>query len=70
MKYTLTELHRETEKVLQPVKNGSEVLLTEEGKPVARLSPACEHKVVSAEVLRSSAITDQAILEAIAEARS
>jgi prevent-host-death family protein len=70
VKATLTELHRETKKVVRPVIQGQEVQLTEHGRPVARLKPDFERVVVSEEEMRKMEFTDEAILEAIREARS
>jgi prevent-host-death family protein len=69
MQATLTELQRASRKVMRPVAGGKSVTLTEHGRPVARISPEYERREVSLEEFRQSEISDQAILDAIAEAR-
>jgi antitoxin (DNA-binding transcriptional repressor) of toxin-antitoxin stability system len=54
---------------MRPVAGGKSVTLTEHGRPVARISPEYERREVSLEEFRQSEISDQAILDAIAEAR-
>ncbi len=39
MEATLTELSRHTERVLRPVLSGREVVITQHGRPVAKLVP-------------------------------
>jgi antitoxin (DNA-binding transcriptional repressor) of toxin-antitoxin stability system len=69
MQATLTELQRASRKVMRPVAGGKSVTLTEHGRLVARISPEYERREVSLEEFRQSEISDQAILDAIAEAR-
>ena len=71
MKATLSELHRETRRVVRPViHGGEEVVLTEFGKPVALIIPYMPTVMVSPEEARAGgALDDEAILAAIAEAR-
>jgi prevent-host-death family protein len=69
MQATLTDLQRASRKVMRPVAGGKSVTLTEHGRPVARISPEYERREVSLEEFRQSEISDQAILDAIAEAR-
>ena len=54
---------------MRPVAGGKSVTLTEHGRPVARILPEYERIVVSPEEFQSLEISDQAILDAIAEAR-
>ncbi len=71
MQATLSELHRETRRIVRPVIHGSEeVILTEFGKPVARIVPFMPTVTVSPADARASGILeDKSILAAIAEAR-
>ena len=69
MKATLTDLQRASKKVMRQVFAGKTVSLTQHGEPVARISPDCERRVMSAAELRKLPISDQAILDAIAESR-
>jgi len=71
MQATLSELHRETRRVVRPViHGGEEVILTEFGKPVARIVPFMPTVTVSPADARGSGILqDESILAAIAEAR-
>ena len=69
MKATLTELHRQTKRVVRPATQGQRVVITEHGQPVASIHPACERRVVTADELLKMEISDQSILDAIAEAR-
>ena len=48
---------------------GKTVQVTQHGEPVARVSPDCERITVSLDELRKLPISDQAILDAIAESR-
>ena len=70
MEATLTDLHRETKKVVRPVIHGREtVMVTEFGQPCAKITPVYERQEVTEGQFRDSVITDQAILDAIAESR-
>ncbi len=71
MQATLSELHRETRRIVRPViHGGEEVILTEFGKPVARIVPFMPTVTVSPADARGSGILqDESILAAIAEAR-
>jgi antitoxin (DNA-binding transcriptional repressor) of toxin-antitoxin stability system len=71
MQATLSELHRETRRIVRPViHGGEEVILTEFGKPVARIVPFMPTVTVSPADARASGILeDKSILAAIAEAR-
>ncbi|MCX6903964.1 MAG: hypothetical protein NTW03_10915, partial [Verrucomicrobia bacterium] len=69
MEATLTELHREIKRVLRPVIQGQTVQLTEHGVTVACLKPDCQRVVVSAKELKQMEFSDEAILEAINQAR-
>jgi antitoxin (DNA-binding transcriptional repressor) of toxin-antitoxin stability system len=71
MHATLSELHRETRRVVRPVIHaGEEVVLTEFGKPVARIVPFMQTVTVSAAKARQSGILDDdSILKGIVEAR-
>ena len=69
VKSTLTDLHRFTRKVMRPVLAGKQVAITEHGAPLARISPDYERRVLPAVELRKLPISDQSILDAIAESR-
>ena len=71
MQATLSELHRETRRIVRPViHGGEEVILTDFGKPVARIVPFMPTVTVSpADARASGMLDDEAILAAIAEAR-
>jgi antitoxin (DNA-binding transcriptional repressor) of toxin-antitoxin stability system len=71
MQATLSELHRETRRIVRPViHGGEEVILTEFGKPVARIVPFMPTVTMSPADARGSGILqDASILAAIAEAR-
>lgn len=71
MKATLSELHRETRRVVRPViHGGEEVVLTDFGRPVARIIPYLPTVTVSVEVARGTGeLDDAAILSAIEEGR-
>jgi len=71
MQATLSELHRETRRIVRPViHGGEEVVLTDFGKPVARIIPYMATETVSpAEARDGGALDDEAILAGIAEAR-
>ena len=70
MHATLTELHRATRKVVHPAIHGKQkVTLTEFGQPCAEIVPLAEKQIVSEDDLRGSAISDEAILTAVSEAR-
>ena len=71
MKATLSELHRETRRIIRPVIHaGTEVILTDFGKPVARIVPYIPTVTVTPAQARESGSLDEAsILVGIAEAR-
>jgi len=71
MKATLSELHRETRRIIRPVIHaGAEVILTDFGKPVARIVPYIATVTVTPAQARESGSLDEAsILAGIAEAR-
>lgn len=71
MQATLSELHRETRRIVRPViHGGEEVVLTDFGKPVARIVPYMPTVTVSpAEARAVGTLDDEAILAGIAEAR-
>ncbi len=71
MHATLSQLHRETRRIVRPViHGGEEVILTDFGKPVARIVPYLPTITVSpAEARAGSTLDDQSILSGIAEAR-
>ena len=71
MQATLSQLHRETRRIVRPVIHaGEEVVLTDFGKPVARIVPYMPTITVSAaEARQAGTLDDDAILAAIAEAR-
>jgi antitoxin (DNA-binding transcriptional repressor) of toxin-antitoxin stability system len=71
MQATLSELHRETRRIVRPViHGGEEVILTDFGKPVARIVPFMPTVTVSPTEARASGrLDDESILAAIAEAR-
>lgn len=71
MQATLSELHRETRRIVRPViHGGEEVILTDFGKPVARIVPFMPTVTVSpADARASGTLDDGSILVAIAEAR-
>ena len=71
MKATLSELHRETRRVVRPViHGGEEVVLTDFGRPVARIIPYLSTVTVSpAEDRACGKLNDASILSAIEESR-
>ena len=71
MQATLSELHRETRRIVRPViHGGEEVILTDFGRPVARIVPYMATQTVSPRQARASgALDDESILAGIAEAR-
>ena len=71
MQATLSELHRETRRIVRPViHGGEEVILTDFGKPVARIVPFMPAITVSpAQARETGALDDDSILAAIAEMR-
>lgn len=71
MQATLSELHRETRRIIRPViHGGEEVVLTDFGKPVARIVPFMPTVTVSPlQARESGALDDDRILAAILEAR-
>jgi antitoxin (DNA-binding transcriptional repressor) of toxin-antitoxin stability system len=72
MQATLSQLHRETRRIVRPViHGGEEVVLTDFGKPVARIVPYMPTVTVSpAQARESGMLDDEAILAAVAEARN
>jgi antitoxin (DNA-binding transcriptional repressor) of toxin-antitoxin stability system len=71
MQATLSELHRETRRIVRPVIHaGAEVVLTDSGKPVARIVPFMPTvTVTAAEARQRGILDDDSILKGIAEAR-
>ena len=71
MKASLSELHRETRRIVRPVIHaGNEVVLTDFGRPVARIIPYLPTVTVSpAEARTAGDLEDAAILSAIKESR-
>ena len=71
MKASLSELHRETRRIVRPVIHaGEEVILTDFGRPVARIIPYLPTVTVSpAEARAAGDLEDAAILSAIEEIR-
>ncbi len=72
MTATLSELHRETRRIVRPViHGGEEVLLTDFGKPVASIVPYMQTLTVSPSQARASGtLDDEAVLAGIVEARA
>lgn len=71
MRATLSQLHRETRRVVRLViHGGEEVVLKNFGKPVARIVPYMPTITVSPSQARETGVLDDdAILAAIAESR-
>ncbi|NDB94987.1 MAG: hypothetical protein EBZ78_02325 [Verrucomicrobia bacterium] len=71
MQASLSELHRETRRIVRPVIHaGEEVILTDFGRPVARIIPYLPTVTVSpAEGRTAGDLEDAAILSAIEESR-
>lgn len=71
MQATLSQLHRETRRIIRPViHGGEEVVITDFGKPVARIVPFMQTVTVSPSQARESGtLDDDRILAAILEAR-
>jgi antitoxin (DNA-binding transcriptional repressor) of toxin-antitoxin stability system len=71
MQATLSELHRETRRIVRPVIHaGEEVVLTDFGKPVARIVPFVPTvTVTAAEARQRGILDDDSILSGIVEAR-
>jgi antitoxin (DNA-binding transcriptional repressor) of toxin-antitoxin stability system len=71
MQATLSQLHRETRRIVRPVIHaGKEVLLTDFGKPVARIVPYMPTITVGPEEARAKGtLDDESILAAIALSR-
>ena len=71
MQATLSELHRETRRIVRPViHGGEEVILTDFGKPVARIVPFMPTVTVSPiEARAGGMLDDESILAGLAEAR-
>jgi prevent-host-death family protein len=70
---TLTELQRHPRKVMRPLHSGKSVVITEHGRPIARIIPEYETRTISMEefrsAIRSGEISDQAIVDAVKESR-
>ena len=71
MHATLSQLHRETRRIVRPViHGGEEVVLTDYGKPVARIVPYMATVTVSPSQAREGGdLDDNRILAAVIEAR-
>jgi antitoxin (DNA-binding transcriptional repressor) of toxin-antitoxin stability system len=71
MQATLSQLHRETRRVVRPViHGGEEVVLTDFGKPVARIVPYLPTVTVTPSEARASGmLDDESILSALSESR-
>lgn len=71
MRASLSELHRETRRIVRPVIHGGEVVvLTDFGRPVARIVPFLPTMTVSpAEARMAGELKDEAILSAVDEMR-
>jgi prevent-host-death family protein len=71
MKATLSELHRETRRIIRPViHGGEEVVLTDFGRPVARIVPYLPTATVTPDQARGAGeLSDAAILSALEESR-
>lgn len=71
MQAALSQLHRETCRIIRPViHGGEEVVLTDFGKPVARIVPYMPTVTVSPSQARESGtLDDDSILVAVIEAR-
>ena len=71
MQATLSQLHRETSRIVRPViHGGEEVVLTEFGKPVARIVPYMATVTVSPSQARECGVLDDdSILAAVIESR-
>ena len=54
---------------MRPILEGKVVAITEHGAPLARISPDYERRILPAAELRKPPISDQSILDAIAEWR-
>ncbi len=71
MHATLSQLHRETRRIVRPViHGGEEVVITDFGKPVARIVPYMPTVTVSpSQARKSGTLDDDSILAAVIEAR-
>jgi antitoxin (DNA-binding transcriptional repressor) of toxin-antitoxin stability system len=71
MQATLSQLHRETRRIVRPViHGGEEVVLTDFGKPVARIVPYLPTVTVTPSEARASGmLDDESILAAVSESR-
>ncbi len=71
MQATLSQLHRETRRIVRPVIHaGEEVVITDFGKPVARIVPYMPTITVSpVEARAQGTLDDESILAAIALSR-
>jgi antitoxin (DNA-binding transcriptional repressor) of toxin-antitoxin stability system len=71
MHATLSQWHRETRRIVRPViHGGEEVVITDFGKPVARIVPYMQTVTVSPSQTREGGILDDdSILAAVIEAR-
>jgi antitoxin (DNA-binding transcriptional repressor) of toxin-antitoxin stability system len=69
MQATLTEVHRQAKRVFRHVQSGQSAHVTEHGKPLAKIVPDYERRVITLEEFYQTDLTDEAILEAIRESR-
>jgi hypothetical protein len=70
MRVTRSELPRKTRKAVRSTIQGKKKTpSTQSGHPCAEILPFAERRVVSEDELRSSVISDEAILAAVSEAR-
>ena len=68
---TLTELRRKTGDVVRPVIHaGKTVRISEHGKPVLRIVPDAERRLVSIAELKAAPISEDAIADAVEAARA
>jgi antitoxin (DNA-binding transcriptional repressor) of toxin-antitoxin stability system len=72
MKATLTDLARKTRAIVSPViRRGEEVVLTEFGKPVAKIIPYLPVRIFDdADEMRLGTLSDESILDAVGSARA
>lgn len=64
----MTDLHRTTKQVMRPVLAGQTVKVTDQGRPVARISPDYPVMTMTAEAFRTLPISDEELNHAINEA--
>ncbi len=71
MEATLTDLRRQVRRLLHAANTGQEVVITEHGRPVARLVPCIPVRVFDdPDQARDGTLAPGAILEALDDARS